>query len=156
MKQIVMTLLLCSIAFVARAGKALVVELKGGGTMMFVLSQKPEVSFSNHTVYLRTATGNAAFQIDAVSQFYFTDSPMMGIGEKTVKPDIWMTQQGDQYVIEGIEATDRVRLYALDGKGYADGVEQGDGYARVSLQGLPKGTYVISISNRQAFKILRK
>ncbi|MBR6320057.1 MAG: hypothetical protein IKR50_06445 [Prevotella sp.] len=155
-KLFAMTMLLYCFAVGTWAEKALVIEFRSGDTSTFVLSQKPEINFSNHLLHLSVYDSNNDFEIADVAQFYFAEETQ-GVEEVKKNGTIRIAySSNDKVIVEGLSATDHLRLYSLEGIQYAGRVSVADGSAVVSLQSLPKGTYLINIKDKQTLKVLRK
>lgn len=157
-KKMKLVLLLCwvSIAHIwAAEDKALIVELASGGQTTFVLSAKPTMTFANQALRISVSGTSTSFEIDDVKRFYFDDAST-GISVPKAS-ELKITQQSDDvWLIDGLDESDRIRLYAVDGKQHADRITTNGHQATVSLTALPKGIYLINVSNKQTFKIHRK
>ena len=135
--------------------KALIVEQQNGSTTVFLLSEKPEMTFADHVLQIGVNGKTTSFEIEKVQQFYFKNissgvSPLAANGLRIYSPS------DDKIVIEGIDEKDAVSLYTIEGVAYANCVSTQNRTAEVSLASLPKGTYLINISNKKTFKIVRK
>lgn len=135
--------------------KALIVEQQNGSTTVFLLSEKPEMTFADHVLQIGMNGKTTSFEIEKVQQFYFDNassgvSPLAANGLRIYSPS------NDRIVIEGIDEKEAVSLYSLEGMAFANHVSTRNGVAEISLASLPKGTYLIEVSNKKTFKIVRK
>lgn len=140
----------------AQSGKALVIEKNNGQKSYFILAQKPEVSFSNHVLHLYMNGNYSDFELSNVSRFFFVDASL-GIEDKQTEKGLKISYlSNDKVCIENMENTDKVKLYSLDGVEYPNSIHIINHSVEIPLGSLPKGTYIINISNKQSFKINRK
>ena len=135
--------------------KALVVELQDGSKSLFVLSEKPEMTFANHVLKILMSGKSTDYEIYRVKQFYFDDStnrisPLMANEFHIV------SQSSEKITVEGIGENDQVGLYSVNGMELKNRVSVGKNQADISLARLPKGTYIINVSNKKSFKIVVK
>lgn len=133
----------------------LVVETNGGGKFSFVLSENLQITFSGQTMSISTGSDIQGFEIADVIQYYFednaTDVKELQAGELRISQSDYQ-----QIVVEGIQPSSVVKLYAMDGKELPGRVTLSDGRATVSLLSLPKGVYVISANKKQNIKIIKQ
>jgi hypothetical protein len=54
-----------------------------------------------------------------------------------------------------VDATDKVRLYTLDGRSVAASYQVDGAAITVSIEALEPGTYILNVDNKQSFKILK-
>lgn len=140
----------------AQSGKLLVIEKQNGTAMSFILKQKPELSFSNHMLHISLNGNITNLEIGDVKQFYFVDESL-SIKENRVNSTFKISYlSNDKVQIEGVSRNDQVHLFSIDGVQYSNCVRILDNSAEISFTPLPKGTYVINISQKQSFKINRK
>lgn len=145
----------CSFLGAKAEGKALFIEGTDGSKTAFVLSEKPEVTFVGKVLRVSVNGKNTDFEISGVKQFRFndaaTDIEMLKADDTKI-----FYQLGDKVIIEGIRANVPVQLYSVSGTLLKGRVSFSDDHAEVSFTSLPKGIYLIKISNQQTIKIYRK
>lgn len=161
MKKLTLVFLLLSCATIginASEEKILIVEMQSGDKTTFLLTEKPEMSFSNHVLFIGINGKDTSFEISQVKQFYFEDaSSQAGISLPQQDGELHVIYQtNDKLVIDGIGQNDKIRIYSIDGKTFTTDVVTSNGRAEISLSTLNKGTYLINVSNKQVFKIYRK
>ena len=135
--------------------KALIVELQEGNKAEFVLSKSPILTFANKVLQIEINGSSNNFELNDVKQFYFDDAST-GISPISSTDVRIICQDNNRIVIEGINETDKVQLYSVDGKMMNNRVEVNRSRAEISLTSLPKGIYLINVPNKQTFKIRRK
>ena len=138
----------------------LVVEMNDGSSVNYILSQKPQISMGDQIV--RIITGDNGMEVtypDAqVKRFNFRAFDPVKI-EETVLPEKVLKVKyvdGQSVVISGTEATDRIALYTLNGQQMQGGISVANGETTIDIASLPKGVYIINVSNKQSFKILKR
>lgn len=135
--------------------KTLIVELQEGNKTEFVLSRSPILTFANKVLQIEISGSSNNFEINNVKQFYFDDAST-GISPISSSNMKIISQDNNHIVIEGINETDKVHIYSVDGKMMNNRVKVNRNRAEISLTSLPKGIYLINVSNKQTFKIHRK
>jgi hypothetical protein len=135
--------------------KVLIVEQQNGGISSFLLSERPEMKFENHVLQIDMKGKTTDFEIDQVRQFYF-DSASSDISHLPSTGLRIYSTSDDKVVIEGIDEKESISLCSLKGTNYANRVSTNNRVAEISLAHLPKGTYLISVSNKTTFKIIKK
>lgn len=152
---LVCLLLLCTTQNMHAEGvMTLILSTNDGNNATFVLSEKPEITFANHTLTISVKNDNNIFEISNVKQIHFDvidaiQSPMTNTISYSYLSD-------DLILIEGVDTHDRILLYTLGGIPIPNRVNITDGRAEVSLTSLQKGTYLLKIGNKQTIKIYKK
>ena len=137
----------------------LVVETKSGDTFEIWLYEKPHVQFSNNKFTITCDKEATGYIYDEVRKFYFKYyDPATGIDAPTSEGVIRIVHINQSEVtISGIAETDKIKLYTLDGRLImAKTARHDDNSLTISLEGLPSGTYILNIGNKQSFKFLRR
>ncbi len=138
----------------------LVVEMNDGSSVNYILSQKPQISMGDQIV--RITTGDNGMEVtypDAqVKRFSFSAFDPVKIEETELSPKVLKVRymDGQCVVISGTEATDHIALYTLNGQQISNGISIADGQTTIDIASLPKGVYIINVSNKQSFKILKR
>lgn len=135
--------------------KVLIVEQQNGDISSFLLSGKPEMKFENHVLKIDMKGKTTDFEIEQVRQFYFDDASS-DISQLAATGLRIYTTSDDKVVVEGVDEKETICLYSLKGTNYANRVSTNNRVAVISLSRLPKGTYLISVSNKKTIKIVRK
>lgn len=71
---VILTLLTSLVVTSAYAQKQLVVELKDGGTVTYILSDEPVVTFQDSKVCVKSEKAQAEYERSQVSRFYFEET----------------------------------------------------------------------------------
>lgn len=158
----------------------LVVELKDGSTLNYMLTQDPRVTLKHDTLVISVhevsypdpanpTPESGAMSPDATILTYLVGSvknfrfkmydPSTGI--KGVKEDdksiVWIKQMdGQTLTISGTEADDRINIYTVDGRMVQGALSSDEGETILSIGSLEKGIYIIQVSNKISFKILKQ
>ena len=138
----------------------LVVEMNDGSRVDYVLNQKPEISVSSEKVCI--TTGDNQLQVTypeaQVMRFSFKPYDPEHIEEAELPENLLKVKyvDGQHVVISGTGATDRISLYNLNGQLLPGNIATADGETSVHIGALPQGIYLISVSDKQTFKILKQ
>lgn len=158
------TLLFFMMALAAKLGawaqyeySTLVVETKSGDTFEISLSKKPQVIFGVKELTFTCGEEVTGYVYDEVRKLHFKPYDPTGIAavEEECVIRIECIDQS-RVVISGVDSSDQVKLYALDGRSIAAVAETTDKVLTVSLNELTPGTYILNIGNKQSFKLLRR
>ena len=57
--------------------------------------------------------------------------------------------------VSGLQATDHLQVFSLDGKSVSVAVRRHDNEATVDLIQKPRGIYMVSVNNRFTFKLMK-
>lgn len=152
---LVYLLLLCTaINTKAEGVMALVLSTNDGNDATFILSEKPEITFANHTLTINVKNDNNVFEISNVKQIHF--DIIDAIHSPRANTISYSYLSDNLILIEGVGTHDRILLYTLAGIPIPNRVNLTDGRAEVSLASLQKGTYLLKIGNKQTIKIYKK
>lgn len=138
----------------------LVVEMNDGLSVNYILSQKPQISMGDQIV--RITTGDNGMEVtypDAhVKCFTFRAFDPVKIEETELSEKVLKVKyvDGQSVVISGTETVDCITFYALNGQQMQSGISTADGETTIDITSLPKGVYIINVSNKQSFKILKR
>ena len=138
----------------------LVVEMNDGSSVNYILSPKPQISMGEETICITTGdNGMEVTYPDAqVKRFSFRAFDPVKIEETELPENVLRVKyvNGQSVVISGTAATDRIALYTLNGQQMQGGISVADGETTIDIASLPKGVYIINVSNKQSFKILKR
>lgn len=129
------------------AQKQLVVELKEGGMVTYVLSDEPVVTFLDSKVCVKSQKAEAGYERASVARFYFQDA---STEVEIIKGNLRIEYLTDQVVIYG---TTEAKVYDTAGRQLAPEITKSDDAITISLESLPEGMYIISIPNHPSVKI---
>lgn len=126
----------------------LIVLTKGNVQHLFVLADKPTVTFEGDQlkVTCEKASASASFNIVDIIRFTYENKDASGIDELTVDPAEVSMEEGT-LVISQLKANAIVNIYALDGKLVHQLKAQRAGTYRLSLSSLPIGVYLVKADN---------
>ena len=135
----------------------LVVETKSGDTFEISLREKPQVKMGEKEISFVCGDDITGYIYDEVTKIFF--KPYDPTGITTVEDErviriVYVNQS--EVVVSGVESTDMVNLYGLDGRRIAANPAVNDGVLTLSLEQLTAGTYILNIGNKQSFKLLKR
>jgi hypothetical protein len=143
----------------------LVVEQKDGWSTKFSLLKQPTIFVDDSEIRITTddsfedseTISYFACPINNIKKYYFIEEDATAINDaKTDKQEVKVTYtDGQNVIVSGLAATDRLGLYALDGRKITAIVSEG-GLANISLADLSAGVYVVNINSKHSFKIMKR
>ena len=139
----------------------LVVELNDGSRVDYVLSQKPTISMVNNAVCITTGDNGMEVTYPSIEvkrlnlEVY---DPAKDIEEIPFPENMLKVKyvDGQRVVISGTLPSDCISIYNLNGQKLPDHVETVEGETSVNIASLPQGIYMIRVSDKQTFKILKQ
>lgn len=132
----------------------LIVSFRDGTTTSFDLEDRPVVSLQSPKMIIRAGSVEAEYDSDSVETFVIGDPG--GTAPVLAKDEIRLTYRDRNNAgVSGLDPGSSVILYSIDGKAIATTAADSEGSAWLDLSGLAKGSYIISITNGQSFKIIR-
>lgn len=149
--------------FASNEPSQLVVKLKDNTEKIFILANKPVITFDTEKFYINTTDFSA--ELSNVQEFKFTTeatTPPTGID--AVKKDngadasstfTFRFVDGRTVYIDGLDDSARVTVYSLSGAQVNARIERGNERAVVDLGNQPSGAYIIR-ANKQSFKIIKR
>lgn len=153
---------LCVNILASNEPSQLVVKLKDNTEKVFILANKPVITFDTEKFYINSS--DFSTELSNVQEFYFkteTTNPPTGI--EAVKKDkgadaspfTFRYVDGHTVYIDGLYLTARITVYSLSGAQINARIERGNERAVVDLGNQPAGVYVIR-ANKQSFKIIKR
>ena len=159
MKKLILLLLLscCSqILFAVESDITLLVELKDGTKHEYLVADKPKIEFAESQVVFVCKNITAQYNKADLQNFVFLNENEVGIQKVGIGDTrIFYSEDNQQVTIEGITDTKQIRVYSLNGQLQQVTLNSGNGRIEMSLASLPKGYYIVSLSNKQTIKILK-
>ena len=138
----------------------LVVELNNGSSVNYILKQKPTIKMGKTDVIVTTGDNNlsATYNHADVKQFYFKEFDRTAIEENITPQKVLKITyvDGENVRISGTEANDRISLYTIDGQMMQNHISANDEETIVHIGSLEKGIYIIQLSNKQSFKVVKR
>lgn len=144
------------IGIVAKADNLLVIEMKDASKVTFNLEEKPTIHFSDDKLLLESEKVAAEYNLNNVLKFYFTkiiNTDIENIKEEI--KEIHFSYFDEVLDIEGIEENDIISIYNISGKIVDINYNRNSNNAKISLRELPKGIYIVKVSEKHTIKILK-
>lgn len=147
----------------AEEHSTLFVHLKDGSIVQFTLPvQKPVVSFTRGMMKVAFQENGSedyvSFERDQVENLTVGTTDVNAIED--VKSDecqrisFNLTSAGVVRV-GGLQSSDRLLVFSLDGKNVSAAVSRNDSEATVDLTQKPRGIYIVSVNQRFSFKLMK-
>ena len=147
----------------AEEHSTLFVHLKDGSIVQFTLPvQKPVVSFTRGMMKVAfQENGNedyVSFERDQVENL------TVGTTDVTALKDVKRNEaqrisfdlaSAGVVRVSGLQPSDRLQVFGLDGKNVGAAVSRNDGEAIVDLTPKPRGIYIVSVNQRFTFKLMK-
>lgn len=132
----------------------MVVWLKGNQKVYHDLSDKPETSFSDGLLWLKTDKVSVSYPLTDVLRYTF-EGPMTAIDSPSVRPGELRFMEGkDAMAFDGLPEGTTLELYSLDGKKLSTVKALNGQRTVVSLANHPAGTYIVKMGNT-SFKLIK-
>lgn len=138
---------LCVAVGFADTGKSLFITFTDNTKVEFALSATPNVTFGDNRLTVTTTSSTAVYDLQKVSTF--TYGTTTGISHVAMSEP---SMDGDRLIVPGTGHT--IRIFALDGTAVSASPVTASGSTVISLAGLSRGVYIISI-NGKAIKIAK-
>ncbi len=133
----------------------LVIWLMNGTKVYHDLTDMPETTFENGTLFLRTDKVSISYPLEQVMRYTY-EGPRPVVGIQTVKAgEVRFSQSQDGMKFEGLPAGTLLQLYAPDGKLLSTQTAYEGLPAEVSLKNMPTGTYIVKAGDA-SYKFLKK
>lgn len=132
--------------------QTLVLHLANGKTTEVELYVQPQVKFLNDKVLITSSVLDMEYAKEEVLAFTYKGNAL-GISGPSVNADY--TQEDGQLVFRGIEPTDKLAVYAVNGIRIPANFQYSGTTASLSLTAIPSGVYVLSI-NGQTSKFTKR
>lgn len=146
-KLLTLTIMLMSIC--AASAKSVVFTLSNGSLVYYLLGgdTNPVMKFTDGQLVVNTDT----YEFSGIKNFYISeeDDPT-AISELKLKPASF---DGNTIVLA--TETSNVKVYDASGKEVKVEAERAGGHTSISLEGLKKGVYVVSVG-KSSMKIMKK
>lgn len=147
--------MLFSASLFANIGKSILrVELKDGTKNEYILEERPQIKFAGEKAVFYCNDVVTEYFKDNIERFAFICDET-GISELNAG-DTRISYIGDKVLLEGVSESNNISVYSLDGKKQQITISKVGQIIEMSLLNLSKGSYIISLSNKQSFKVLKK
>jgi len=136
------------------------IEQTDGSTTKFALEEQPEFSFDAENLIVACQGDTLSFGLQGVSSYYFkteqvSTSIQQAVTQGTPNGDVRPTIAFGEASFTGLKAGSAVTVYSINGQALATVKVSENGSVTVSLQQLPRGTYILRTSGK-SFKIMNK
>ena len=128
----------------------IIIKQKSGDVTKLELSTHPTITFSWGNMVVSSDVISFSIPLDNIDS-YTVSNETTGIPAVTTKPQF----SRGHVVFSGLSKGAPVNVYSIDGKSVDKLVADDSGVADVSLESLPKGTYIISTPNNK-IKVINK
>lgn len=146
MKLILLTVCLFVLKGISNvSAQSLVLHHANGTTTDVELYKMPQVKFQDDKVLITSTVLDMEFSKFDVLKFTYKGGAS-GITSPSVKASY--TQEDGRIVFHGINATDKLVVYALNGILVPVNFQRSGSYASLPLASIPSGVYVLSINGR--------
>lgn len=160
MKHIVLTIL--SLLFAANSFAEgytwLVLHLRNGSTMKYIVADKLRMSFTDSDLMLTSSRLETSYAKDRVVSYNFTDDTGMPDNiEETEQGTIEVIHRSkDEIVLVGITSEQPIRVYSTNGTEQMPPIQRSGDSATILLSPLPNGVYIITLphSDIPAIKVI--
>lgn len=153
---------LCVPVFASNEPSQLVVKLKDNTEKIFILANKPTITFDTKKMYVNTTDFSA--ELSNVQEFYFkteSTNPPTGIGAvkdngaDASSPFTFRFVDGTTVYIDGLDNFTHVTVYSLSGAKANPRINISNGRAVVDLANQAAGVYIIK-AGKQSYKIIKR
>lgn len=134
------------------AEEMLVLRLRGGGEVSYVLAEKPVMTFSGGQMVVTSADGQAEYALGDVEEFRFADRPS-AIADVKTNEVRFVRLPGGGARIYGVTGESDVMVFDAGGRAVPATVTPGSGYADIQLGRAAHGVYVIKAKGMATIKI---
>lgn len=151
-KKIVSTLLMCLCWFASQAqnSTSIIVKQKGGNETIFDLTTNPVITFEGENMVIVNSFTSITIPIDDIED-YVISKTATEISELVLQPQYTR----GHVIFTGIANDAVVNIFTIDGKAVAIQEADSSGIVDVNLDSLPKGMYIIRVSNK-SIKVFNK
>ena len=142
------SLVVCLMTFVGirtASAQTLVLHHANGTTTDVELYTQPQVKFQDDKVLITSTVLDMEYPKADVLKFTFKGTSL-GISSPDVQADY--AQENGQLVFHGINSTDRLAVYAVNGIRVPVRFQYSGSSATLPLASIPSGVYVLSVNGR--------
>lgn len=156
MRLLSLLLLATTGSLASMADTGVVLWHESGGSDVFLLADKPVISYRGDSIVLKTETAEVAYPVAGISRITFEDTTT-GIGSVSVAKNNGIVAKvlGDGVEIWGMEPHSNVSVYTVSGTQIGSYTADGDGHLAISLDNQAKGIIIIK-TVKSSIKIIRK
>lgn len=148
MKRLTFLLLACILALSLHAQKSaddarIVIKQKSGNETMLDLSMNPTITFEGEEMVVSTPFTRIYIPLDDIEEYVVSET---ATGIKAVTPSPKM--ESGKLTFTSLPKGTPVCVYTVGGTLVSQTYPDATGLAEVDIDGLPKGTYIVSVMNK--------
>lgn len=144
---------------VAHAEEGVTFYLNTGGKVSFAFSERPVVKLSGDELTISTdGSSDVSYAYDAIKKVMFESDIVTSVTAPATATDdahVLFSVDQNQIKASGLQAGERVSLYALNGTLQQTTIASSDGTATLSLSTLSKGVYVVRAQGGISYKFVK-
>lgn len=159
MKFICTSLLLCLLAFGARAAtaEALVISSNSGAETVVFLSEHPSFTYAPGSLRIQTSTTVSEIEFGQLSVMKFEQRDTSSALTSVEKPSLILDlSHADEVHIQGLSPDSELRVATLSGRSAGSFRADADGRAVIPLASIPSGSLVIISTPVSTIKLIKK
>lgn len=144
--------------FASEEGNGFYVRLKDGASTFFEFAQKPVVTLSSDSLFVKTSadetagTVDCSFVLDNVLSIRLVSQTSTSVGVSAASPKFYF--DGQTVTVTGADVRDAL-VYSLNGTRQPVSLSSTSGGVSFSVTGLPSGIYIVKAAAR-TFKIIKR
>ena len=135
----------------ASAQSTLVVELRNGSKAVFLLAEKPCVTFAGEQLDIVSSSASMEFNRSDVKNWHFADTAS---SVENIMAEAKATLDGNSLVVIGVTDDTAITIYTVNGVAAKRSVAI-NGTCTIPLDDLSAGVYILKYNNT-TFKFLKK
>lgn len=140
------SLLFTAVTAMAVSNTWLLLDMRGGNQMSYLIPGKLTVSFTDSTLQLSSSRFQTSFSREAVISYRFSSA--MDIDDGILQPVVGSHSVqiiNDEVIIHGVSPSQTVKVYSADAVQHNPQITRSADHITVSLSSLAHGTYIISL-----------
>jgi len=157
MRKILLSFMLALFALAAQAQARLVVWEKGGGKVVYQLSEQPTTMFEQGKLIIRTNTATVSYHLENVLRYTYegVDNTLAeGISLQSEEALVQIDRTGQQVTFRGLRPGATVSLYGTNGMLLEQQRAGAAATVTLSVSSHPSGVYIVKTGN-QTIKLTR-
>lgn len=156
-KRFLFTLLLLALTAGAWADtqQTLVVWLKNGSQVRYLLSDEPKTTFENGVLHLKTNKVSVSYQLQNVLRYTYEGDWLTDGIDQPRPGEVLVSQTENAVTFKGLADGTPVQVYSVDGVLLSTQTARKGITTEVSLAAMPAGTYILKVKE-QTLKFHKK
>lgn len=133
---------------------ALRLLFQDGTSTCFLLSDEPELSFSDNDLVVTSSSVSTSYPLENVKEYDFVDATEVSV-KPLAKDEIrFVRSNNNEILVYGCQPSS-VAIYDAAGRRLPGKIRTQSGATSISLHNLPTGVYIVKM-NQQSIKISKK